>query len=422
MKLLLVSFFFPPYNAIGAVRMGKLAKSLIADGHEVRVLTAAGQALPDTLPLEIPPEWVIATRWWDVNQIPYLLFGRRETAYRRGDTPMPPLLAGLRRAYQAAFNLPDGQIGWLPHAVRAGKKLIREWRPDLIYCSASPYTSLFVGHRLSRWSSVPWVAEFRDLWVDNPYIARPAWRRWLERRLEAATVPTAAGLVTVSEPMAALLESKFAMPTLTVLNGFDPDDYPPTPPAPGDPNRLTITYTGMIYPGRRDPTPLFQALQRLGDQRRHIRVLFVGRALPEVMLQAERHGVAECVENAEPVPFHESIRLQCAADILLLLLWDHPSEKGVYTGKLFEYVGAKRPILAIGSQDGVAADLIRKRQAGVVSNDPAAIQSSLLAWLAEKRRTGVVAPIDAATDGLTRRDQFAKIERQLAQWSKPHEP
>ncbi|MHA1564805.1 MAG: glycosyltransferase [Alphaproteobacteria bacterium] len=419
MKLLLVSFFFPPYNAIGAVRISKLAKFLVDNGHEVRVLTAAGQDLPDTLPLEIPQAWITATPWWNVNHLPYALLGRSESAYRRGDAAMSPFLARLRRTYQAAFNLPDGQIGWLPHATRAGKKLIGDWRPDLIYCSASPFTALLVGRRLSRWSGIPWVAEFRDLWVDNPYIARPPWRRWLEQRLEAATVPTASGLVTVSEPMAALLEEKFSIPTLTVLNGYDPDDYPSTPPPPGDREHLTITYTGMIYPGRRDPTPLFQALQRMGDKRRHIRIHFVGRALPEVMLQAERLGVADCVEIAEPVPFHDSIRLQCASDILLLLLWNHPAEKGVYTGKLFEYLGAKRPILAIGLQDGVAAALIRNRNAGTVSNDPATIESTLLAWLAEKRRTGTVPAIDAGADGFTRRDQFAKIEHALADWTRP---
>lgn len=422
MKLLLVSFFFPPYNAIGAVRLSKLAKSLVAAGHEVRVLTAAGQQLPDTLPLEIPAQWVTATPWWNVNQLPYALLGRRESAYRRGDSTMSPLLASLRRTYQAAFNLPDGQIGWLPHALRAGKRLIADWQPDLIYCSAAPYTSLLIGHRLSRWSAIPWVAEFRDLWVDNPYIARPAWRRWLEQRLESATIPTASGLVTVSEPMAEHLEKKFSIPTLTVLNGFDPDDYPKTPPAPTDPERLTITYTGMIYPGRRDPTPLFQAVQLMGEQRRHIRIRFIGRALPEVMLQAQRHGVSDIVETAEPVPFQESIRLQCESDILLLLLWDNPSEKGVYTGKLFEYLGAKRPILAIGLQDGVAADLIRNRCAGTVSNDPAIIQSNLLAWLAQKRCTGVVPAIDAAATGFTRSDQFAKIEGALDRWRNARMP
>ncbi|MHA1571960.1 MAG: hypothetical protein ACTSWM_09070, partial [Alphaproteobacteria bacterium] len=106
MKLLLVSFFFPPYNAIGAVRISKLAKFLVDNGHEVRVLTAAGQDLPDTLPLEIPQAWITATPWWNVNHLPYALLGRSESAYRRGDAAMSPFLARLRRTYQAAFNLP----------------------------------------------------------------------------------------------------------------------------------------------------------------------------------------------------------------------------------------------------------------------------------------------------------------------------
>lgn len=82
MKILLVSFYFPPFNAIGAVRAGKLAKELVAAGHEVRVVTAQQQLLPQSLPLEVPENLITRTRWWNVNGLPLVLFGRQQQRYR----------------------------------------------------------------------------------------------------------------------------------------------------------------------------------------------------------------------------------------------------------------------------------------------------------------------------------------------------
>src|SRR5690606_28627734 len=135
-------------------------------------------------------------------------------------------------------------------------------RADLIYATVPPLTGLLVARRLARRFRIPWIAEFRDLWIDHPYYEAPAWRHRLEKLQQDRTVGEAAALVTVSEAWRDVLKNRFGKPVATILNGFDPDDYPPEPPAtPATSNQLTISYTGTLYPGRRDPTPVFRAIR-----------------------------------------------------------------------------------------------------------------------------------------------------------------
>lgn len=419
MRLLVISYFFPPFNSIGAVRVGKIAKYLHQGGHDVRVITARDQPLQATLPLEIPAANVIATPWLNVNRPAELVLGGRRRVAERGYAPAPgkagPLRAMVRSAgglYKSLLNVPDGEIGWLPYAWRAASRLIREWKPDAIYASSQPVTSLLVAHRLSRRFGVPWIAELRDLWTDNHHQRHGPLRLGLERTLERRVLSSAAGMVTVSEPLAETLRARFAKPAAVVLNGFDPDDYPEPAPRPRE-APLRIVYTGMVYPGRQDPSPLFQALRLLDDPGR-VEVVFYGRYQHAVEELAAQHGVGEQVRAAGAIPYEESLRAQREADVLLSLMWPDPSQRGIYTGKLFEYLGARRPVLGVGLAMGVAAELIQERGVGVVLQTPEQIAAQLRRWLAEKEERGAIAdlPHEAVAD-LSRQAQTRVLEGAL---------
>ena len=408
MRILFVTHFFPPYNSIGAVRAGKTAKYLRQAGHEVRVLTTADQPLQASLPLDIPEADVIYTPWLNVNRPVELALGGRGRVAARGYTTgsgTPPLIKRLGLFYKHLTNLPDGQIGWYPYAVAAGRRLVRDWRPDVIYASAMPVTSLLVAQAIASKSGIPWVAELRDLWLDNPYLDLPAWRRRIERRLEEKVMRSARGLVTISDPLAETLRTRFPVPVEVVTNGFDPEDYP-VGARPADDGVVRIVYTGMIYEGRRDPSPLFQAVADLGEAARQVRIAFYGRYLGVVEPLAERYGIRDRVELHDPIPHREALRIQAEADVLLLLLWNDPKEKGSFTGKLFEYLGARRPILAIGPTDNVASALIVERGAGVVETRPELLVEHLRAWIGLKQAGQIIpAPPAEATTGFSREDQ-----------------
>lgn len=418
MRILIVSHCFPPKNVIGSVRVGKLAKFLVAAGHDVRVLTA-DEGSDRSLPLEIDADRVLhadeepARHFLDRLASMRPSTGNAESGgsestaseMRRDNR----LVAILKRHYYAAVLVPDGHAGWTAPAMAMGEQLIRDWRPDLVFASSPPVTGLIVARRLAGRHEIPFVLELRDPWADNPYYRFPEWRRLVDRLIERRTLRGAAALVSVTPPWAADLRRRYKAPVLTVLNGFAPEDFSRElpPPAPGD--VVEILYTGNIYAGFRDPTPLFEAIDRLGPSRGKVVVRFYGPPDAAVRELAARAKVGDRVSTHARVGYAASLALQRQADVLLLLQWNNPKDEGNIPAKFFEYIGAGRPILLIGYEKGVLAQMIRERSAGIVANDPAVIAQHLSRWI-QQRPSGIPPTDAAARAGLSRDEQFAKLE------------
>ncbi|HEX8747025.1 MAG TPA: glycosyltransferase [Pyrinomonadaceae bacterium] len=397
MRILIVSYAFPPFNSIGGVRVGKTAKYLLGAGHDVRVIAAREQPFPRTLPLEIPEERVEYTRWLNIRK-PVEVVSKDAPAAKNAEKPVAArkglgqaLKSGVRFALRTFVYFPDANIGWFPYAVRSARRFLKDWRPDIILASSPPPSTLLVARHLAKRYRVPWVADLRDLWVDHQYYDQPRLRETIERRLEQSVLNSAAGLVTVSEPLAETLRTKYGREPVIVMNGFDPSDYPARKEeerASSESSPFRILYTGVVYEGRQDPSPLFAALKELGAEMKAVEVAFYGSFLQKVRELVAVYGVEAVVQVNDPVPYRQSLQMQTEADVLLLLLWNDPEHKGVYTGKLFEYIGARRPILAVGNPGDVAAELIQSRGLGVVSNDVNQILDHLRGWIKRKRETG----------------------------------
>jgi hypothetical protein len=424
-KILILSWYFPPVNSIGAVRIGKLARFLVGRGHEIGVAAGSDWRLPETLPLGFTLDRLAYAKWFDINAPPRIANaclrrlrggGGAETA-----APSPPAAATggttittrLRDLWVHLLNHPDDRIGWYPDLVRQALRLTRDWRPDIVFGSGPPFTALLACRTVARRLDVPWVAELRDRWADDGYNDCPEWRHALEHRLERFVLGNAAALITVTEPWGEFYRAKYAKPVETVYNGYDPADFPFDPAAPPMPSgpEVRIVYTGGIYPGRRDPRALFEALRLLGPEAEKFRVEFYGTDPRAVLPLADQCAVRPLVAVHPPVPFQESIKAQWNADVLLLLQWNNPREWGICPGKLFEYLGSLRPILGIGYEEGVPAGFVRERKAGVFANDPAVIADHLRAWAAEKAAHGAVRRLPVSVrEGLERDIQFEKLE------------
>jgi hypothetical protein len=423
MKVLIVTFAFPPSNVIGAVRLGKLARYFDRRGHDVRVLTT--DVVDDrSLPLEISRDRVIYTEYRErehsLDYVARSLRGyetavvsdRRQEAPPQCSTLVRSLTQILRRHYLGLIYIPDKRINWIRTAIPAGRQLIEDWRPNIIFASAPPYTGLIVASRLARAFSIPWIADFRDLWVDNPYYGEAAWRRRLDAVIERQTVKHAAGLVTVSPIWAEQLCRRHGKRAAVVYNGYAEEDFPPSAP-PADPGEiLNIRYMGSIYRGFRDPSALFSAIALLPDKLRgHVNVEFFSDAGDAVLDAAAAHRVKAAVTVKPRVPYRHALELQMEADVLLLLQSNDQRDEGNLPAKLFEYLYARRPILFIGYEHGIAAQLVIERGAGLVSNSPVKIRDQLQRWFEEKR-AGRLERLDPSVSlGLGRDDQYAKLER-----------
>ena len=417
MRILLVSFNFPPYNSVGAVRPAKLAKFLQQQGHEVWVLSAQEQPYLTGLDLPVDESCVVYTPWLNVNSpVEYLLGGRKRVAQQgfiqsggnRG------FVKKLGQAYKAMAHIPDGQIGWLIYAVREGRRILKHQQFDMIYASAPPFTGLMVARQLAKEFKLPWVAELRDLWSDNHNYAYPRWRHLIDEIMERRTMKTAAAIVTVSDPLATVLSDKYQVPVVVAMNGYDPEDLSGVCDQKQSASELRLVYTGNIYSEHYDVDLLFNGIKQYCDAGGGVTIDFIGRNLGDARAKASKFDLNKICNFLPPVSHREAICHQCNADILLFFCWQGEAQGGVYTSKLFEYIGARRPILGVGNPQSEAACMIAKREAGMIADDPEAIVRMLKNWAELKRLHGSLPRLpDTVASGLTRAEQFEPIQKLL---------
>ena len=358
-RILLVTWHFPPVNAIADVRLGKLARFLAAESHDLRVITVDNPGGDRSLPVEIEADRVARTRFIDVDRLinPLVWYGRLGRRIRGA-----PTLARVKQAvgptgqnqfsklYRELVFLPDRYVGWCLPLLAELRRLERTWRPDAILVSAPPFSSFLAVALFAAKARIPWVAEFRDRWADDPYALIPNWRRAADRRIENWAVGRAAGIVTVPKPWSEHYARVYRLPVCTAMNGFDPHDFTGLNPV-HPPGRLplSIVYIGFVYPERRDPTALFEALEASELTAGDVRIFFYGSRSDYLETCIDQVGVRRFVQVEDPVPYAEALRLQSTADVLLLLQWDDPADEGNIPGKIFEYLASRRPILGLGS-------------------------------------------------------------------------
>jgi glycosyltransferase involved in cell wall biosynthesis len=268
---------------------------------------------------------------------------------------------------------------------------------DVIFSTSPPETSHLVARQLKNEFGVPWVADLRDLWSGDHYRQRPSLKRAALRASERRTLRDADAIVTVSEPWRAELARSYARngrPVLCMPHGFDADDYPIQPAA--RPDRFTICYTGSLDRHHQDPSPVLDAvasLIRSGEMARdRVRLEFFvfGRNLPDFEALAARYDLPGIVACHPALGYLESLARQQAAHVLLALQWQSEAGKGNPPLKVYDYLGARRPILVVGSGEGVLGPLINDTGAGVIAATPSALVSALRAWYREFTATGDV--------------------------------
>lgn len=410
MKILVVSFRFPPFNSAGAVSIGKTAKYLVSSGHDIRVVTAGDQRLPRTLRMDVDPDLVHATRWFDPLRAAAVLAGGKERVAASGFSAGRKhhrLLHRLGSVYRRVM-IPDREIGWALPALRTAARLVEQWHPDVIYASAPPYTSLIVASALSHRSGVPWVAGLTDLWSDNPYNPYRGTRfDHLYRALEVRVLSSAAGIVVTTDEAAEIIQARYRKPIATVMNGYDAKEVRERTRRPTS-EELRIVHTGVLMHELRDPTPLFLAMNDLRARGHRVVVDFFGRDSAIAFEAAQRIGVSDLVSVHGPISHEEVLEVQRDADILLVLQWN--GDRIACPQKIFEYAAARRPILSIGPDDGPVARLLHQFEMGVVARHPEDIARELLRQSRLKRDTGQVPDVSQEPPGeLSRSRQIEKM-------------
>ena len=416
-SVLLISWYFPPDNTIASVRVGKMADFLEGTGHAIRVVTPDTKSDNPSLAVELDTRAIKRTRCFDLEAC-FNPAGRPHADLSTLNVKTPYFQLSLRRAkrafesfYRNLILYPDKRVDWCLTLASTVDRLIRTERPDVILVSGPPFSAFLVAAYAGWQHHIPWIAEFRDRWVNDTSITEPGWRRSLGSMLERLLLRQAAGVVTVSSVWSRFYAGKYGLPTETVMDGFDPDDFcVDLDPPEALPLRLLSTDT--TCPEKHDPTPLFEAIRDAGLGPDEIRVVFYGCQLDVVRALADDMGLDEIVEIQDTIPFKDAIALRKRADVLLLMQWNDSADEGRFPAKIFEYLVSNRQILGVGPPRGVPAALVRERRAGYFANEPNELANLLQRWIDEKRVSGRVgSPSRKAAPSLERHAQYQRLER-----------
>ena len=402
---------FPPWGGGGVLRLTKLVKYLAALGWRITVLCSDElhpESVDETLLAEIPDSVsVIRLRG------PFRRLGgtasMAASSGSRSDVLRVPIRWG--KALVRSVMIPDRWIGW---AFRAGRLRLAPFRDaTAVLSSGPPHSAHFAGARLAHRLGVPLIADLRDDWAGNPLHANPApWHGWLDRRAERSALRRAAAVVMVSEASRELLAARGVVPPewiRSIPNGFDPADLEGLPPrrpvAPGQPVRLL--FAGSL----RATQVVGKFFEVLGTMARSdpslLRMELVGLVSSHHQAVA-RAGLPEpWLTISDPVSHAESLRRMAASDVLVLFSGGGGGAgPTTMTGKIFEYLALRRPVLLIGPS-GIAADLVRSTEAGVVAEpyQDDAIEGAVRAAIAHARDPDFEGASDEVLDPFSRRRQ-----------------
>jgi glycosyltransferase involved in cell wall biosynthesis len=384
MRVRLVTMYFPPAGGGGVARPLKLATHLPELGIETHVLA------PDD------PKWLHRDDELDIP--PRAHVHRARYLGPRGRLPAEELhgLDGIDRLLRQAalfsrrLLLPDEFVSWALTAIPAARRIVRDEQIDVLVTTSPPASVNLIGAAVGQSTGVPWVADLRDSVAANPdrRVERLAVRaKEQAQALVARLVANRAdAVVAVSDSIADEMRELGADRVEMIPNGCDFDDFEGLEYRRGE--RFRITHTGTFF-GHRDPKPFLSALAKSEED---VVARFVGGLRAADREWAERLELGDRLEEIPHVPRRLALELQRDSEALLLLLPEAGGRgRGVPSGKIFEYLAAERPILAAVPPDGIAAQLVRRAEAGVVvpPDDVAAI-SAAIAGLRARWRAGAL--------------------------------
>lgn len=375
-NLLLLSYYFPPGNIIGAVRPYQIARHFQQLGWNVNVISAQDSSVSDDYDADISN--------LVVNRIaaPKLLAWLTKPHAGGDGTSARIMTFALRclRFLIRSLLFPEHFVLIKRLYLREAHRLAAQVSFDLVISSAFPFAMHGVAREFAARHSVPWIADNRDLWAASPYRKLIFPRRGLDGRYEKSVLGKAQLVIGVTQGMVDYYRSKYDFEkTLLVMNGHSGVHTARdvgVADARADLTCLEIVYGGILYGDVRDPSPLLKAIDSDPKLKKWVKVSFFGADRARVSTLQTTYP--DClIEQHERVSKAEISRRFQAATVLLVILGTSDFEKIVLPGKFFEYLGYGKPVLAIASEQSELAALIEAHGVGLATNDPVRIAAYL---------------------------------------------
>lgn len=379
-KALIITYYWPPSGGAGVQRWLKFVKYLRDFGYEPVVYTAENGEMPvydpslqDDIPAGVE---VIRTKIWE----PYHLY-RKIVGHRSKDklntgflseTSKPKFSQKFGIWIRGNFFIPDARCFWIRPSVKYLSRYLKEHPVDVIISTGPPHSMHMIALDLKKKLNVPWVADFRDPWTNIDFykdLMLTKLADYRHRMMERKVVRSADFVVTVTNQDRDDYIKLGAKNALTITNGYDDDDFKVGDVEPDE--KFTLSHIGTIPPSR-NPDALWRAISSLvkrnADFAKDFRLKLVGKVDVSVRDMIKEYGLCSNVVFIDYLPHADAVQQELKSRVLLLLVNNTPNAKGILTGKFFEYLASRRPVLAIGPVDGEVASVLQDTGAGFCSD------------------------------------------------------
>ena len=368
-KVLIITYYWPPSGGSGVQRWLKFSKYLRDFNIEPVIYTVDNPSYPikDTsLESEIPLGLeVLKQPIFEPNSF-LSIFGNNKKKESAGFlNPNPTLLGRFFQYVRANYFIPDARKFWIKPSVKFLSNYLKNNEIEVVITTGPPHSMHIIGLALRDKFKIKWISDFRDPWTEIDYFQQLPLTKKANKKhhqLEQEVLEKSDMVIVVGETMKKkFLKHNHNIEVLT--NGFD--SYENSLTIELDSN-FSITHVGLMNADR-NPTILWEVLYEISseniDFKNNLRIKFIGKIDDTVIQDIQVFNP----KNIVRIPYldHEEVRKYQASSQVLLLSINHvPSAKGIITGKIFEYLQAKRPILGIGPEDGDAAAILKKTNAG----------------------------------------------------------
>ncbi|MGQ7867863.1 glycosyltransferase family 4 protein [Sunxiuqinia sp. sy24] len=377
-KVLIITYYWPPSGGAGVQRWLKFTKYLSSFGIQPIVLTvdpgrASYAQRDESLKDEVADELLVyTTKTVELYDLYKKLIGKGEIPYGGfSNQQEESVLQKVAKVVRGNFFIPDPRKGWNRFAYQKAVQLIREHQIDTVITTSPPHSTQMIGLKLKRQLGIRWIADLRDPWTDIYYygeLYRSSWAKRRDQVLELKVLQAADQIVTVSKALKRLFDEKLGGTTgskiLVVPNGYDEDDFDVKVPVSDD--KFVITYTGTISTAY-DMDGLLRALRELDEQQQKgILFRLVGN-IPPVIIDRIRHELPLIeLDLVGYVDHAKSVSYLLKSSIQLLIIPKIENNKGIVTGKFYEYLASGKPVLAIGPMGGDLGEVIMETACGLL--------------------------------------------------------
>lgn len=388
-KVLIISYYWPPASSPGVFRFVKFTRYLPEYGFQPSILTVKNGSYPstdDSLLRNIAPNIsVYKTKTIEPFAIFNKLQGKKGKSVPVGIIPRQSdnLLKRIMFFIRANLFIPDARKGWNRFAYRKAKKIIKKHDIQHIITTGPPHSTHLIGLQLKKKFGIKWVADLRDPWTNiyyNQSLPRTKKTKQKDRKLENSVLQNADAISVVSTGMKQEFEGR-AKKIEIIQNGFDEKDIPPKEETTT--KKFTLSYIGN-FKSNQNITSLWKAIAELKEEHPdfadHFLIQLVGNISAETFTDIEKHALHQFIEKTGHVPHHTAVDLMVSSNLLLFIIPRAKNNRMIITGKLFEYLASRSPILSIGPTDGEASGLLaeNQRDAMIDYHDKETIKSTIL--------------------------------------------